>query len=282
MPSLVNRAILLGAVLGFLLGLLVLISTSPGRPYGVINNGNEGLSKFASEFRTSWVTSLNSLSRDEASRTLLVIARTSELSRSEVDAIVSFLNSGGYVLAYGHQAFLESLLKHLNLSVNFSGRVLDPVFNAGSRHYIIANTSLCDGGPSIVVHAPFTTTQGFPRGNIIAWSSPLSFVDLNGNEYYDMMEPIGSFPIAIEVEYQQGKLIVMFTELLFENSILDYNKDLAKCISAGRLVVVDQSEARSNLIEYSKLALYGPRGAIYMAILVVLLLLVAYYVLQGK
>lgn len=281
MPLRVNRALALGGMLGFLLGLLVLIYTIPGRPYSVVNDGDQGLSRLVNEFRASWITSLNDLTRESAERVLLVLARTGELSPSEVDAITSFLDAGGYVLAYGHQDFLKSLVDHLGLDVNFTGRVIDPVFNVGSRFYIVANSSLCSGESSIVVYSPLAITRP-TRSIVVAWSSSLSFIDLNGNGYYDMIEPMGSFPVAVEIEYQRGRLIVVFTELLLENSVIDHNRDLVECISAGRQIVVDQSEVRNNLIEYSRLEIHGHRGAVYTAILIAVLLLVAYYVLQSK
>lgn len=272
-----SRVLVVGSVLGLLTGLLLLAAISPGRPYSAVNTGDDGLSMLLREHGAVWITSLSELGELEAPKTVLVSARTGPVREEEASAFKAFATRGGYVVAYGKREFLESLARYFDLNLPFKGRVLDPVFNVGSRQYVLVNESICGG--NLVVYAPYGVDESVLRGGFaVAWSSPLSFVDLNGNDYYDLGEPIGSFPVGVLVEVGQGRVLVLFTEFLLENRLAGFNGDFVECIDGNRTVAIDQLEVRGDPLEYSKLILSSHRGRLYVAILALVLLVVAYYV----
>lgn len=276
-----NRVLALSSVLGLLVGLLLIATITPGRPYSVANTGASGLSALVKERGAVWITSLSELGELEPRKTLLVLARTKPLSQEEIDAVKAFAASAGYVVAYGKAEFVENLAEQLGLELQFKGRVLDPVFNAGSQHHVLVNESICGG--NLVVHAPYGVEGLKPEETLVlAWSSPLSYLDLNGNGYYDATEPMGSSPTGVVVEFDQGKVLILFTELLLENSLIEHNDGFLECIGKGRAVVVDQSEVRGYALEYSRLLLHSPRGRIYVVALAVIMLVVAYYAHSAK
>lgn len=277
-----SRLPLLGIMVGLLTGMLLLVVISQGRPHSIASNSDSGLSIMVKELEADWVTDLKDLRFADPKKHLLIIARTGVISAEELSIISSFLSNGGVVLAYGSDHFLKSIATHLNVNVTFQGAVLDPVFNVGSRRLIVATSSLCNKDINLTLYAPYTIVESLPSWKTMATSSPISFLDLNKNGFYDVGEPIGSFPVATEVIVGEGVLLIVFSDYLLENFLYEFNKGFLDCIRSDRHIIVDQSEVRRDPLEYSKLVIQSSRGRIYLLLLILVLLTVSYYVLTNK
>lgn len=277
-----SNFVVLSLLLSILTGAIVLVFVSEGVPHSIANTGDHGLSKVAGDHKIAWISDLKNLIYVRPEDSFVVIARTRTITLEETTILFSFISSGGIVLAYGGRDFLEALTAHLNMSITFYGNILDTVFNAGSRYHINVSSQLCGANTNLTLYAPYGT-RGLPAvWRVVAVSSSMSFHDLNENGYYDIGEPISSFPVAVEMSIGRGRLLIVFSEYLLENFIYELNRGFLECISSNRAILIDQSEVKRNPLDYSKLILQGPRGRIYAVILVLVLILVSYYVLSSK
>lgn len=234
------------------------------------------------EHGASWSTS--PLRGVDANKTLLVVARRTPISSSELEELVDFTSRGGVVVAYGSREFTESLLRGLGLSVVYWGLVLDPVFSENSPRRVLVELS--EWNTSVTLNTPYVfNITGTPsRGELeyAAYTSIFSFVDgIVENGVYDIGEHIGEFPVIYTLRVNSGVLVVVCAQGVFTNSVLRENSELLKLLaSGGRSIVLDQSEFESNILAYFKLLVVTPRGVSPLLVLVlsVVIIVVLYYV----
>ncbi|MEM1643579.1 MAG: hypothetical protein QXV30_02445 [Desulfurococcaceae archaeon] len=272
-----SKIIVLSIALGFFLGLFIIVSLPSTTPYSVVNEGSSGLSTLYVSLNAKLLYSLNKLSDFDSENTLLISARIKPVG--EFEQLINFTKNGGTIVTYGSMEHVVDFLRELGIHTNFKGYVRDAVFNVGSLNTVVVNATHIE----VVFENPYTLDGDFSDVNIVAWSSLFSHVDVNGNNFYDLDEPIGSFPLGVEIALGKGEIIVLFTERLLENSLLIHNLDFIKTLARGKTVVVDQSEIVLYPIEVLRAQLAVQRDPVnaYVVIsLIALLSVVAYFVIR--
>ncbi|MEM2014214.1 MAG: hypothetical protein QXJ16_01985 [Desulfurococcaceae archaeon] len=276
MPPPKSRLVLLSITLGALLGFFIVLLLPSTTPHSIGNDGANGLSKFYFSLSARTVYSMNELTGLNPEQTVLVLARQSSLK--DVTPVREFTSSGGVVIAYGSPQFVVKLLRDLGVFLEFKGYVLDGVLNADSMDRILVNTSQLQ--VRTVFERPYALSGDFGFARVIVWSSVFAYVDLNGNRLYDLNEPIGAFPLGVEIAIGRGRVLVFFMEYLLENSVFEYNRDFFAVLADGREVVLDQSEMRLQVLSFVRTLLLYERGAISIytvLFLTSLLIAVAYF-----
>ncbi|MEM4596834.1 MAG: hypothetical protein QXG54_06035 [Desulfurococcaceae archaeon] len=275
MPPPKSRLVLLSITLGALLGFFIVLLLPSTTPHSIGNDGAYGLSKFYFSLSARTVYSMNELTGLNPEQTVLVLARQSSLK--DITPVREFTSSGGVVIAYGSPQFVVKLLRDLGVFLEFKGYVLDGVLNADSMDRILVNTSQLQ--VRTVFERPYALSGDFGFARVIVWSSVFAYVDLNGNRLYDLNEPIGAFPLGVEIAIGRGRVLVFFTEYLLENSVFEYNRDFLAVLADGREVVLDQSEMRLQVLSFVRTLLLYQRGAIsiYTVLFLTLLLVVVAY-----
>lgn len=274
MPLVKSRLIVLSVVLGVLLGLFIVVSLPSNTAYSIASEGPNGLSDLYTKLDVKVLYSLSELSNLNSESILLICARAEP--PGGVKQLLDFVEGGGVVVAYGSPEYLVEVLEELGTHASFRGYVRDAVFNAGDLDSVLVNTTYGNA----VFRKPYALDVDFSSSSVsvIAWSSLFSYVDVSGNNLYDLNEPIGSFPLGVEVTLEKGKILVLFTEYLLENSVLTHNLDFIKVLAGNKTVVVDQSEMRSHLVEILRAQLVQRSSpSIYVVLpLLALLSVVAY------
>ena len=274
MPLVKSRLIALSVVLGVLLGLFIVVSLPSNTAYSIASEGPNGLSDLYAKLDVKVLYSLSELSNLNSESILLICARAEP--PGGVKQLLDFVEGGGVVVAYGSPEYLVEVLEELGTHASFRGYVRDAVFNVGDSDSVLVNTTYGNA----VFRKPYALDVDFSSSSVslIAWSSLFSYVDVSGNNLYDLNEPIGSFPLGVEVTLEKGKILVLFTEYLLENSVLTHNLDFIKVLAGNKTVVVDQSEMRSHLVEILRAQLVQRSSpSIYVVLpLLALLSVVAY------
>jgi len=273
-PLVKSRLIVLSVVLGVLLGLFIVVSLPSNTAYSIASEGPNGLSDLYAKLDVRVLYSLSELSNLNSESILLICARAEP--PGGVKQLLDFVEGGGVVVAYGSPEYLVEVLEELGTHASFRGYVRDAVFNVGDSDSVLVNTTYGNA----VFRKPYALDVDFSSSSVslIAWSSLFSYVDVSGNNLYDLNEPIGSFPLGVEVTLEKGKILVLFTEYLLENSVLTHNLDFIKVLAGNKTVVVDQSEMRSHLVEILRAQLVQRSSpSIYVVLpLLALLSVVAY------
>lgn len=245
-----NKVLVLSTFLSIIAGLLIVLSLPSTTPYSIASTGLDGLSKLHENFNTYITYSLRDLEVYNASNYVLIVARTKSLEDSI--RLKNFIERGGVVVIFGSPEYLVDLLGALGISVRFLGFIRDIICNIGNLDYVVANTTLLCG--SIVLREPYML-EGLSGRDMIAYSSMFSYVDINSNGFYDLGEPIGSYPLGISLTLGSGKLIAVFARGVLDNEVLDRNIKFIECITNGREVIIEQSEIVRNPLELMRLLL---------------------------
>ncbi|MEM4661211.1 MAG: hypothetical protein QXQ73_00820 [Desulfurococcaceae archaeon] len=269
-----SRVIPLSTLIAVIAGLLVITSLPSDLPYSVANSGAGGLHRLYEELGARVLYSLKDLSGYDAAGYALIVARRGGLEN--MVGLKSFVERGGLVIAYGSPDYIVGLLRGLGVNATFKGYVRDVMFGVDNRGYIVVNTTSRCG--NIVLGNPYTLELEGALENSFAHSSMFSYVDLNGNGFYDLEEPLGQFPLGVSITSGNGHVIIVFAKNFLDNSVLDPNKQFLKCTVEGRPVLIDQSEVAGNPFELLRLVLYKQDGHAYITLMLAFILaLVAYF-----
>lgn len=257
-------------------GLVAASLTSSTRPYSVYNTGGDGASNLAGLPGVMVVADLSGLQGFNPASHVLITGRENPLTPAEAGYLKGFAEKGGVVIAYGSRGFTESLLEALGVGAGVKGAVYDPVYNAGDQGLVNASTVFC--GTRVVLEEPYSVSP-IGAAAAAAWSSPFSYIDVDGDGSYSPGEPIGSSVVAVRVDVGGGVIIVFPARGVFANSVLHYNKGLLDCVAAGRRVLVDQSEVFRDPAELLRHLIRGQvYSPLHVALLIGLVTLVLYYV----
>jgi len=120
------------------------------------------------------------------------------------------------------------------------------------------------GIKSIVLnHA--TTLTDYVGGEVIASSSPTSFLDNNGNESWDEGEFKGPLPVVVRFHFNQGVLILVSDPSIIISSMVgrDDNYAFIKYLTTyngeGKEILVDESHLNEATLDVSKTMLIDIR-----------------------
>jgi len=280
---------LLGVYLTLILALLVtsLIIVLPvDSNYYVLSSSDMGHSELVNQ-NASWITSITPLRELNATRTLLVVARSRPLNIRELEQIVEFTSRGGIVVAYGFKDFTESLLRGLGFEVTYLGVIRDPVFSKSNPLRVLVN--LTEWNITLLLDSPYTFRVLSYSSSVdlvfTAHTSMFSYIDENENNLYDIGESIGEFPVIYVVRVNSGLIVVVCARGVFTNSVLGDNIYWLEYLAdRSRSTIIDQSEFRDNILAYFKLLIFSSRGIspLYVLLMSIIIVVVLYYVLYRE
>jgi len=274
-----REVVLIGGVLGVLVGLAALYTYTPAVEFSVLSTGSTGLSRLASAYSPLVALDTSYLAKLEPPNYAYLVIRGSELGRGELAPVAEFLAAGGTVIASGTPTFLNSLLRYLNTDIEVGEAIVyDSVRNYGSRLYPVGYSPTCNA--TVVTYLPrYLVSYG--GAEVLAYTSELSYADLDGDGYMDLGEPESSFPVALAVGVGAGRLVVVTSPYVFTNELLDPNLGFLKCLTSGRRLVVDQSEVARDPLQRARLVVATGGVSEYSVVaLVAVAALVAYSVLR--
>ena len=152
--------------------------------------------------------------------TLLVIAPGRRPTREEEAAYRSFLNAGNTLIIADDFNSGNDLLQTLSSSIRFErGNLLslEREFEVASAPigYPAADDNLVSDLSKIVFNHPVALSGGTPLLN----TTPLSWIDKDGNRLINRSEPLNRFTLAAEENLGEGRLIVIGDASLFINAM---------------------------------------------------------------
>ena len=209
----------------------------PDNPYW------NGLKNFVSEYNVIVIKSLRDIPEGEGVALFEIPYRPYETW--ELETLFDFLQGGGTLVLmddYGHG---NEILSYLGLNVRFGGTpLLDPLFNYKNKWFPritnISDTPITSGVDTLILnHA--TALVNASDIEVLAWSSRMSFLDLDGDFTWDRGEPIGPLPVLACTRVGKGMLIIVSDPSILINSMINME---------------DNSVLISNIIEMSSIVLF--------------------------
>jgi len=184
---------------------------------------------------------------------ILIIGPRSSYDNFEIVFLKRFLNDGGTLLIADDFGTSNEILTGINASSRFSGSLLlDLSFEKSARfvnifdfenktHPIYKNVS------RILLNYPTTINAG-KNTTVLAYSSELSWKDINLNGKQDNNEPIGPFPVSAVEAYGKGKIVLLSDPSILINSMKDeldnkvFIKNLLRFLFLDKTtVIIDES-----------------------------------------
>lgn len=185
---------------------------------------------------------------DPKATVLFVIGPSSNITEERVDAWRRFAEDGGILVLMDESGGVNYALELLGLQVRVDGRrMLDAVFYYNGwripKIMDVRSSAFTVNVSAIVMDIPsILNVTGYNPGlRVLAYSSSFSFLDLDGDGAPSRDEPAGPFPVAAELAYGEGRIILFSDSSLFINSVLGLgdNLRLLRNIVEGRLAVAD-------------------------------------------
>jgi hypothetical protein len=206
-----------------------------------------GVKAMASDYHIQPLDSLAGLPSSLYGASLIVIPYL-DFNTAELEQLRSFVSQGGRLILADDYGYGNQVLEYLGLEARFAGDVLlDPLVNYKNMQFpritrlqpdvLTANTDnlVCN-------HA--TCLVNMAGAEVIASSSPFSFLDLNGNGTHEDNEPSGPLAVISRHQLGDGQVILIADPSIFINSMatIGGNAALMRNIAAStEALYIDQS-----------------------------------------
>ena len=155
---------------------------------------------------------------------IIIIGPRSDFSASEINYIKNFLKDGGILFLADDFGTGNQILKGINSSTRISNDLLlDLSFEKSARFSTIFNFAnkthpLFLNVTRILFNYPSFLEIGKDT-KILAYSSELSWIDINNNFKHDSNEKRKSFPIIAIENYGKGKILILSDPSILINSM---------------------------------------------------------------
>ncbi|MEM4140122.1 MAG: DUF4350 domain-containing protein [Nitrososphaeria archaeon] len=181
---------------------------------------------------------------------LFIISPQKNITEDYIQFLRGFLESGGTIVLMDETGKINPLLEALNIKVKVEGYpIIDPIYYYRSwklpKITSIDITAITKNVSSIVTNIPTAIrVESIQDIKVLAYTSYFSYMDIDGDGQPSKDDVIGPFPIAAEVSYGIGKIIVFSDSSLFINSVIDLgdNRILLENIVREKMVIVDSSQ----------------------------------------
>jgi hypothetical protein len=236
------KPVFLGAALALLAVSAASVLLPPSEDFQPSNPSWNGLENF---FRAVNATTVDlAYERVVPENTVLfIIGPSVNVTESRIEALKQYLIEGGTLVLMDETDAVNPILSGLGLDVAVDGRpMLDPVFYYGSwRMPKITKVGHELGVENIASNLPSTLDIKGPGLKVLAYSSSLSFIDLDGDSEPSAGEPTGPFEVAAMTAYGKGSIIIFSDSSIFLNSVIGLgdNLKLLHNIAGDKKVFVD-------------------------------------------
>ncbi len=214
------------------------------------NPGWNGLRMATQAFGVTGVSSLSLLPAQVRGTALIVIPYV-RLTADDVRALRHYVERGGALILSDDLGFGNEVLAGLGTRARFSGQLLaDPLFHVKNRWFPkILNVSapLAAVGIETLVLNHATVIEQTGGMTVLATSSPVSFLDANGNGRPDAGERSGPFAVVAVGRVGTGSLVLISDPSLLLNSMLDLGQnrkllpEVIKIAGGGQHVYLDRA-----------------------------------------
>jgi len=217
------------------------------------NNMWNGLKDFSESFDAVRLEGDNHIPAASEKSALVLIAYE-PLDEAELSDIRGFLENGGTVLLMDDYGYGNDIVEYLGLDIRFAGKpLLDPLF-CYKNQWLPRITELApplrESGIDTLVLNHATALLHTYNTEVLAWSSPTSFLDVNENAGQGDDEPPGPLAIVARLNIGKGKLNVIADPSIILNSMIGRD-DNYRLI---RYLTEEYGEPKQIMVDYAHLA----------------------------
>lgn len=207
------------------------------------------------------LNSLETLPKD-IEKSMIISIPYKDYTQGDLDFFKVFVENGGTMLLMDDFGYGNTVLKALNVSARFNGKLLaDPLFNYKNEKLpkiTDLSPDVKNSGIEVLVLNHATVIENISETEIIARSSVSSYLDTNENGSLEEGEPQGAFPVAALLNSGSGRLIIISDPSIIVNTMLnryDNANFIEFLVSYGgleRKVFFDESHLVYTTLDISK------------------------------
>jgi len=226
-----------------------------------------GTKEIGANVLASPLESLSELPSLSPGSTLILIPYL-DFTPTELRQLYSFVSEGGTLVLADDYGFGNQVLEYVGLKARFSGQVLvDPLSYYKNKRFprvshFIPNSITGNTESLVLNHA--TCLTNVETSDVLARTSYVSFLDLNGDWWYNKGEPTGSMPVISHHNLGRGQVILISDPSIFINSMqsMEGNQVLLKNIAAitRDKLFLDQSHLPPSNLHQTKTLLAAMRN----------------------
>lgn len=190
-------------------------------------------------------------------------------SNNELSALKRFVDGGGTLLLMDDYGYGNSVLVYLGAGERFTNEsLLDPLF-CYKNPYMPRVTDFATGveknNVSVLMLNHATTLTNVAEGEVIAWSSDTSFLDINQDGSQEASEPKGPFAVAAEFRLGKGRVALVSDPSILINTMVgrDNNYDFIRYLISHQgnqtEIMVDSLHLTKTPLDVSKTRLVNTR-----------------------
>jgi hypothetical protein len=158
-----------------------------------------------------------------SSKDVLITIPYMQYNDTDLEELKNFVDGGGTLMLMDDYGYGNSILEYLNIDCRFSGdALLDPLFCYKNQWFpeITDFSSAIGKNVQLVVMDHATALINTNSVEVVAWSSPESYLDKNGNEKLDKGEVPGPLPVAARLHFGGGMIILVSDPSIIINSMV--------------------------------------------------------------
>ncbi|MDD5190268.1 MAG: hypothetical protein PHE50_04415 [Dehalococcoidales bacterium] len=230
--------------------------------YMIGNTTWNGISKTMKVLNGNIIYSLDEIPPKSEDSILLTIPSLA-FAQHEQEQLKQFVLQGGTLLIADDYGSGNDILSYLGLPARFNGNeFLDPLFcmrNPSLPKIVNFSRILVAQGITVSVFNHATVIDNVADEFVLAWSSPTSYLDVNGNNKQDINEPSGMYPVAARMPFGNGTIIMVSDPSILINSMINRydNLEFVKTLigqngGADKTVLFDASHLAETPLDVSK------------------------------
>ncbi|MBC7121082.1 MAG: DUF4350 domain-containing protein [Candidatus Methanosuratus sp.] len=237
-----KRSVAAGALAALVLVVAIIFAVPSVDDFSLENPYWNGMSMAASELGIAKAG--GSTTPDPEETLLLIVGPDLPFTPSRIAEIRSYLESGGVVVLMDDFGEGNSLLDGLGVGARINGSLLlDPLFMYRSQYYPRAFSAGDSGvGEVTLDYASVVEVEEWAGAKVLLESSAFSYLDLDSDGIHGASEPVGPFPVAAEISYGRGRLVIVSDSSLLINSVYslgEFNSAFIREIAGARSLYAD-------------------------------------------
>ncbi|MCX6003246.1 MAG: DUF4350 domain-containing protein [Chloroflexi bacterium] len=253
-----------------------------------------GVRDFMKESDVQTIDSVNQPSASPEESATIIIPYI-DYSDEELSQLKDYTEQGGTLLLMDDYGFGNKILEYFGVEARFSGKpLLDPLF-CYKNQWLPKITDFAPdyekGDVKEVVLNHATVLENIAEADVIAWSSPTSFLDVNESTSWDTGEPKGHLPVAAKLLFGKGVIVLAADPSLIIDSMINRDDNanfVASLLNIGgekKETSLDVSHLTKTPLDVSKSALSGVRSFLatpypLLTILIVMFVTVSRFMLR--
>jgi len=230
-----------------------------------------GINKFSKEFKAQNIDSISALPTAPKQAVLIAVPYV-QYSPDELTQMKQFVENGGKLIMMDDFGYGNSFLEYAGIPARFNNNtLLDPLFNYKNEYFpkiLDFAAGISETGIKVIAFNHGTIISNVSQSQALAWSSSMSFLDINQNGNLDQGESTGPFVVAASYSLGRGTVDLVSDPSLIMNVAAGSNdnqafiKYLINANNTPTNTLLDRSHLTKSLIDNSKIKLTNVRGVI--------------------